>query len=654
MTEQNPEYSLTDCLADEAHWTKNENERVESEISSLPGRAYVAERLQQLYLFEEPSDLQIRAAQLFFIRRSITTQRASLWCCDGKGSAERMLLGDAAQPFSKYVVLGECHASDDAELIALCLRSPIGGTRRTIRVLSVQSGALHVDVVQAGGPTVAWAPDGTGFYYICDPNYVDSLLNFPVLTKAAVCFHRLGSSQHCDNIVFTKQDDYQYAVDRRENGRFLTIRFSRYGVHNCCGLALKNLNDPNDVAREFIRESLSDWTIVGEIGPRVYALTTNGASQGRIVSIDVEEPNRRLVRTIPAGAPTEPMTCAVMLRDWVLVTYAVKGFTVLRRFHSNGEPAGDISLPSCGNVLELVAGERTNEAILLFTSYGVPPTLLCINASLGSVDVRVPPLRNLNLPVIAVEHVPRSKASGGIVLLRSNETKGPAPTLMCMRMACDDPSPAYDAPMALWLAQGGQIALVSPRVDFERQKSWKRMLPRTRRRRIKAAFVAAAEFMRRGSLASSVAVQCDPGHWSVLAEMAYSGGARLDAVLLGQGIGELSASYTRRTASSIDARKRRPAAVEEDDLYAIEPDSADKAERLNIHPPTLLTTSSFGPIAPAQAFTYINALRSEGGPVRPKLFQCDGGQPTNPLETIQRQANIFSFAAWWSELPLPT
>lgn len=654
IPDKNSEQSATDFYSSWLHWRTDESKETEKNISLYRGHTYVAKRMKQLQSFEEPFAPKMRAAKLFFIRRAAVTQKASLWCCDSNGLAERMLLGDAAEPFSTYSVLGECHPSDDAEMVALSLRSPIGGTERTIRVFTIESGALIQDVVQAGSASVVWAPDGSGFYYVYDPHYIGSSAVFPKLEEPAVCFHRLGDPQQSDDIIFAKPEYYQYALDRLENGRFLSIRFARIGAKNSCGLSLKDLSQPHCVAKQFIREFFGNWEIIGEAGTRIYALTTNEAQRGRIVSIDVDSPARRVTPTVPACAPIMSMTCAVLLRDWILVVYSVEGFAVLRRHHTNGKPAGDIPLPGFGCILELVAVANTNEAIILFESYGTPPILLRANAATESVDVLLRPAFDLKLPEIAVDHIEKSKASVGITLVRGKDTKGPAPTLICMKISSKHPSPVYDAPKALWLAQGGQIAFVAPRPSFEPLKSWSTMHSKTKRRRMKMAFVDAVNYMRRQSLASSVIAQCDPGHWSILAEVACTGGALLNAVLLGQGIGGLSTKSVTRASGPATARNSQTPSEVEDDIYAKEPQSPEEAERLKHHPATLFTMADHVAFAPASVVRYINALRSDWAPLAPKLFQYDERGPWDMSEAIQRQVTIFAFAAWYCDLSLPS
>src|SRR5690606_36261088 len=102
-----------------------------------------------------------------------------------------------------------------------------GGTDwRTIRVFDVASGIVLDDEVRwARYTTLAWARDGSGFFYSRYPETEAGKPASAGILHHAVFFHTLGTTQDEDQLVFSDPDrpSVLHLADRSQDGHYLLI-----------------------------------------------------------------------------------------------------------------------------------------------------------------------------------------------------------------------------------------------------------------------------------------------------------------------------------------------------------------------------------------------------------------------------------------------
>jgi prolyl oligopeptidase len=193
-------------------WTAAHSRRARAFLDSLPQRNVFARRLEQIMKRGYTYYLGFRSAgdRLFALKYDSRRNRPRLvvWDSDRELDRERVLLDTAklARPgatvnFDLFV------PSSDGRLLAACL-SEGGSEEGDLHVFDAVSGKRLRDVIhraqRIGGSSVAWAPNGRGFYYVRHPlpgERAPEDLDF----YQQVYFHQLGTPETDDTYAVGKE-----------------------------------------------------------------------------------------------------------------------------------------------------------------------------------------------------------------------------------------------------------------------------------------------------------------------------------------------------------------------------------------------------------------------------------------------------------------
>jgi prolyl oligopeptidase len=168
-----------------------------------------------------------------------------------------------------------------------------GGTDwRVVRVLDVDTGRVLPDEVKwVKFSNLAWAKDGSGFFYSRFPEPKPGQVFQSLNENHAVYFHRLGTPQAQDRLVFAQpqRPKLSNVAEVSEDGRWLIITSSE-GTDDRYEITLIDLRQPNAQPRRFIQGLENNWSYVGNVGDTFYWVTNKDAPRLRLVSTDISRP----------------------------------------------------------------------------------------------------------------------------------------------------------------------------------------------------------------------------------------------------------------------------------------------------------------------------------------------------------------------------
>src|SRR5262249_45711161 len=116
-----------------------------------------------------------------------------------------------------------------------------------------------------------------------------------------ILFHRLGTSQAADELVFEAPDEPEWIPEARvsEDGRFLVVSISRGTAPESTVLVL-DLSAPDN--GEGFLPLVDDFSckahVVTNVGTTFFLVTDEGAERQRLVAVDLAEPDRDAWREV--------------------------------------------------------------------------------------------------------------------------------------------------------------------------------------------------------------------------------------------------------------------------------------------------------------------------------------------------------------------
>ncbi|HVT07003.1 MAG TPA: prolyl oligopeptidase family serine peptidase [Polyangia bacterium] len=357
-------------------WTHAQNARTRAYLDALPGRAALAERFRALYgigsLGVPVSRPHRHGRRLFYTRRDGGQNQPVLYVRDGDGP-ERALV-DVNREFGGEIrAIDWWFPSDDGARVAYGV-SADGSEESTLRVRDVASGHDLPDLIaRTRACSLAWMPDGGGFYYTRYPRPGEVPANEEQYHRA-VFHHRLGDDPARDAKIFGEgldRTDWPN-VDLSPDGRWLAINVSQGWSKS--ELWLIDRAAAGTPAVSVAAGEQARFDVVEVRDDRLYVLTTSGAPRGRIVAVDPQAPQRARWRdVVPAG--DDVLEQAVYFQGGLAVASLHDAAARLRLFDADGGPRGEVPLPGLGALTGLTAARDAAEVHFGFAGFFAPTTV---------------------------------------------------------------------------------------------------------------------------------------------------------------------------------------------------------------------------------------------------------------------------------------
>jgi prolyl oligopeptidase len=492
-------------------WTDAQNATTRRVLDRAPGRAALEQRLWQLYEIGSVGVPVSRAVapgpdagrRYFYTRRDGKQNQPVLYVRDGAGGADKPLVDVNADRADGTRALDWWFPSDDGALVAYGV-SDDGSEESVLRVRDVATGRDRGDeIARTRACSLAWTPDGRGFYYTRypAPNEVPAA---EVKYHRAVYHHRLGDDPAKDRKLFGAGRDMTDwpGVDLSPDGRWLAITvsqgWSKSEVHL---IDTRKAAAPTPVAVAAGEDA--KFTVVEMLDDRMIVFTTSGASRGRLYAVDPARTARAAWREIVAETP-DVLQQVVYFRGGLAAAYLHDAALRLRLFTADGAPRGEIPLPGLGALTALTGARDVAEVCYGFTSFFVPTEVF-------RVDVAAAPApsaqlwRRLAAPIEAadyeVERVMVTSRDGSRAPLFLAHRKGAArdgsrPALLTGYGGFDHSMLPTWSPSAIpFLEAGGTYALAVLRGGGEYGESWHRAGMLAHKQNVFDDFIAAAEWL---------------------------------------------------------------------------------------------------------------------------------------------------------------
>ncbi|MBP9205974.1 MAG: S9 family peptidase [Kofleriaceae bacterium] len=378
--------------AEVKRWSAAQNVHARQVLDGLPGvgvlRGEIAAIVRAPVTLHD--SVQPAGARLLALRRSPDKEQAELIVFDAPdGAAEARLVLDPAAGGAAHRTIDWYVPSPDGTRVAVSL-SDSGSEQGDLHVVDLDGRDVEpvIPNVQrgTGGGSVAWTPDGKGFFYTRYPAAGEQ----PEDERSfwmQVHFHALGSPITADRYELGKGlpkiAEIRLASDRR--GRVLAK------VQNGDGGEFRHyLRDPRGRWRQ-----LGDWkdgVIYMGFGTTddLWMISNQGAPRGKVLRLPAAARSiTEATVVIPEGK--DAIVTDFYDEDWgvvdagphLLVTYQVGGPMQLRAFTRAGAPTPTPTLPPVvASNKPVVLGDGT--ALVRVSSYTAPPGFHRVRLATGA------------------------------------------------------------------------------------------------------------------------------------------------------------------------------------------------------------------------------------------------------------------------------
>lgn len=640
-----------------AGWIEEQNALTENYLAGLPGRAIFAERMAALTDYEQVSIPVKRGSRYFYTHNSGQENQSTLYMREGHDGAAVMLIDPNGWSEDSGDALAEWSPSDDGKFVAYGVQH--GGTDwRTIHVLDIATGAVLEDKVNwARFTDIAWAPDGSGFFYARFPEPENGRSDTGIANHA-VYFHVIGTTQFEDRLIYADPDQpgHLTPIGRTPDGRYLTIMPTPGAGAN--RLAVVDLQSTDWTPSFLVNDLNADWGVIDNIGTQIYATTNFGAERGKVVTFDLADAQPQAKDLLAEGEAV--LNQAALVGGRLVAAYLVDAQTELKRFTLDGQPDGTIDLPGIGSAGGFKGHAAENEAFFLFSTFNTPITVYRYDAAANSYQAWSDPQLAANFDDVVVEqrfYISKDGTHVPLFIVRKENVTEPAPTLLYGYGGFGISMLPYYNPMQMaWVEQGGVLAIANIRGGGEYGRAWHQAGQFGNRQNAYDDFIAAGDFLKSQAIASEegLVVQGESNGGLLVGVVTNQRPDLFAAALPGVGVMDML-RYHKFTGGALWIADFGSPEEEEhfENLLAYSPyhnirDGED-------YPAILATTADTDDrVVPGHTFKYVAALQAADLGDKPHLVRIEtraGHGAGMPLDkVIALHADQWAFAAHWAGL----
>ena len=490
-----------DHSAETQAWVEAQNAVTFRYLEQLPQRPEIKARIQELFNFERFSTPYHRGDRYFYSYNS-GLQNQSVWfSTTDVHSTGTVLLDPNTLSTDGTVSTGAPIPSEDARLAAYQI-SRSGSDWQEVRVRDVATGRDledRVEWVKFSG--LSWAKDGSGFYY----SRYDAPAENEKLTKVnefqKLYFHRIGSPQSEDRLVYERKDHPKWGVTGAvtDDGRYLVITLTE-GTDTKNRVVYQDLQAPGQPSVELLMDFDASYDFVENDGPVFWFKTDLAAPRSRLIAIDVRNPARaNWKEIIPQGQGT--LTALSVVGDRFLVQYLQDARSQIKRYRLDGSLESEISLPGIGSAGGFGGERKDRETFYSFTSFTVPGRIYRYDLATGQATLWKEPKVAFNPDEFETRQVWVTSRDGTRLPMFVSHRKGlkldgTAPTLLYGYGGFNiSLTPAFSVGNLVWMERGGIYAVPNLRGGGEYGEDWHQAGTKLRKQNVFDDFIASAEWL---------------------------------------------------------------------------------------------------------------------------------------------------------------
>jgi prolyl oligopeptidase len=486
-------------------WIEAENAVTFRYLDQVPERARIKARIDKLSRYERYG-VPSREGQWYVFSHNTGEQKQSvvLKARSVHGRTEVLIDPNTWSADGKAALSGMAF-TEDGRYVAYS-RSLAGSDWQEWHVRDVARSEDLPDVVKwSKFSGAAWVRDGSGFYYERYDEPKDANLLQAVNKHQKVFFHRIGTAQERDVLVYERPDkpDWGFGADVTEDGRFLLI-VQTEGTDNRNRVFVRDLKDPAGTIAPFLDAFDASYTVVGNDGDLFYVLTNNAAPRYRLVAIDRKNPQAAAWKTIiPEGPGRDVLDTVSMVNDQFAATWMSDAHTTLRLYDLAGAKLKDLALPGLGTVSGFSGRRAHKEAFYAFTSYTYPATAFRYDFATDTSAVFKQPVVDFDAAKYETVQVFYPSKDGTKIPMfltyrKGLQKNGLNPTYLYGYGGFNIPmTPGFVPSMIAWLEMGGIYAVANLRGGSEYGQEWYDAGRLTHKQNVFDDFIAAAEYLIR-------------------------------------------------------------------------------------------------------------------------------------------------------------
>ncbi len=481
-------------------WIEAQNQVTFGYLEQIPEREQINKRLTELWDYEKYGTPYKRGGRYFFSKNDGLQNQYVLYVTESLDAKPRVLLNPNELSEDGTIALAGASASEDGKLLAYGL-AEAGSDWVEYHVRDIDTGRDlpdHIKWVKFSG--ASWTKDGKGFYYSrYDEPQGDKLAEANYYQK--LYYHQIGTPQSEDVLVYHRPDQKEWGIGGgvTDDGRYLAISIWQ-GTERNNRVYYQDLWAGGGEVVKLLDDFDAQYRLIDNLGSVFWFFTDLDAPRGRVIAIDIRNPERENWKEIIPQA-AETLRSVNVVNDTFITTYLKDARSQIKMFDLTGKFVREVELPGLGSAGGF-GGKRTDtETFYVFTSFSHPTTIYRYDMTTGESTVFKQPEVDFDPKQYETKQVFYHSKDGTRVPMFITHKKGLKldggnPTYLYGYGGFDiSLTPYFSVSSLIWMEMGGVYALANIRGGGEYGKEWHEAGRLKNKQNCYDDFIAAAEWL---------------------------------------------------------------------------------------------------------------------------------------------------------------
>jgi prolyl oligopeptidase len=482
-------------------WVEEENKVTDAYLKAIPEREPIKKRLTQLWNFERYSAPHKAGNYYFYSRNDGLQNQSVVYVLEKLQGEPRVLLDPNTWSKDGTVALSGMSSSDDGKYVAYGV-SEAGSDWTTWHAIETATGKKMSDELKWTKFTDAdWTPDNKGFFYTRYPEPKKGEEFQGRVYDAKLCYHKLGTSQSEDKIVYERPDhkEWGFASSVSEDGKYLVIATWK-GTDRRYRITVMDLKAKDAKPVDLIDNFDYRYDFVGNDGGVLYFHTDLNAPRHRVIAIDLTKPEPANYREV-IPETKDNMTSAHMVGNMFVCEYLHDAYTQVKMYDVAGKFVREVHFATLGTASGFGGKRDQMETFYSFSSFATPPEIYRYDMKTGKSELFRQAKVDFKQGDYEVKQVFYSSRDGTKIPMfltykKGLKLDGNTPTLLYGYGGFNIPiTPAFSISKLQWCEMGGVYAVANIRGGGEYGKEWHQAAVKTKRQVAYDDFIAAAEWL---------------------------------------------------------------------------------------------------------------------------------------------------------------
>jgi prolyl oligopeptidase len=487
-----------DTSAETKVWVKTEQKFTADYLDKIPFRDKIKARYKEIMNYPKYFSLAKVGDYIIFAKNDGLQNQEAYYIQKGLKGTPEVFLDPNKLSTDGSISVGIDGFSNNKKYVAYHTNKG-GSDWQTIHVMDIATHKTLSDElnwIKFGGS--AW--QGNGFYY---SGYDKPAKGTELTVKneyQKIYYHKLGDKQENDKLIYEDKDHPQmYIVSQvTEDERYLFIYKSKGG--DATEIYYKNLvNGQKDFKPLLVGFDFA-YSIIDNTGSKVLVYTNNGAGNFRVISVNIDHPEKKNWKTIiPEKA--EKLDAATTAGGKLFTSYLKDASSRIYKYTTGGKLIGQVKLPVIGTASAISGFKNDTTTLYDFASFTYAPSIFLYNIKTGTSTVFKKAHAKINTDDYETEQVFYPSKDGTkipmfIIHKKGLKLDGSHPTLLYAYGGFNvSTTPYFSTSSYILLENNGVYAIANIRGGGEYGEKWHKGGNLLNKQNVFDDFIAAGEYL---------------------------------------------------------------------------------------------------------------------------------------------------------------